>query len=239
MRARQKELAKWDEEAGANGRLRRACDEQAKVPSEDSMKYLITLIGAIFFFCRLDHVKFSWQPGLRSRKGPYGKTISRWIDGMWEKEVEIVMDPNDWHEEKRVRDHFSALMGTLLHECAHAFLDSFSCDGYCEADACRVSRTRVEGGSGHGSAWFRVVTYVEACANANMYGQWKLGLENGMWSEVWKEERVIGEEDIRLCHPRYQQYLRYKGREVIREWRSEMRVSRRVSRRVGRRVSRR
>ncbi|KAF2168454.1 hypothetical protein M409DRAFT_53130 [Zasmidium cellare ATCC 36951] len=118
-------LVEWRE---VTSRLKAHLKETGEVPRKGEMEHLIDLIAAIFLSYGLKHVKFCWK---RS-KNAFGVTISGRQPGELDDWVEVQIDPDDWHVKAGTPDHFTSIISTLLHECVHAFLDSYTCDGECQ-----------------------------------------------------------------------------------------------------------
>ena len=129
------------------------------------MVHAITLPGQIFFLDSLDEntVRFSWNKSMRKEHHKLGSTHK-----LNHLQVRISMDPGDHHRSVRVRDHRSALLGTLLHECCHAFLRLYACRGYCGDIDCQVAKYSSIGDGGHAGAWLYLASHVEIAARNHL-----------------------------------------------------------------------
>lgn len=206
-------LAEWRE---VTSRLKAQLKETGEVPRTGEMEHLIDLIGAIFFSYGLKHVGFYWKKS----KNAFGRTISGRRPGELDDWVEIQIDPRDWHVDAGTPDHFTRIISTLLHECVHASLKSYTCDTDCQDSTCATNMRRSKGGTSHGSAFFRIMTHVQACAITCTQDGLDLNAKTAVWEE-WKKTGIIANEaEIALCHPQYQKMMRTYGQYLAeRDWR--------------------
>ena len=133
-------------------------DWQQTSPSLQSVLELIKIFSAIFFLNKLEGVTIAWRRGLWRDKSCFGLTRQE----MFDPRVYIELEPRDYHQQTRDKDHCGAVVGTLLHECIHAFLMLYSCEGYCGRQVCREHNDLVLGKSGHGHVWRDLAVAVQS-----------------------------------------------------------------------------
>lgn len=89
------------------------------------------------------------------------------------------------------RQSIVSLLGTLLHEMAHAFVELKGC--YCSTCQCREMIPNTWGVSGHGPVWVKLCEAMEAEANRSLrglHGVWNLDCkEHGLSLRYEREQR--------------------------------------------------
>lgn len=141
------------------------------VPDEASMERLINIMSELFFLGKLNLVRFKWNPKMHAEKGLYGQcNRSERYSRAW---CRITMDPGDHHVELGDDSRLSSTLGTLLHECVHAFFRIYA----------RTFTGRLYGKTGHGDAWYMAAYHVQAAARAHL----RKGISLGVWDELVSE----------------------------------------------------
>lgn len=175
------------------------------LPSHIYMRSIIRAIGCLFFFDTLYDVTFRWDESLEIYGGYAAREGYQDYSGR-HKHSNISIKPS-WH------NHMADILGTLLHECCHAFQVKFFCrdncaDGQCTMNRCRVKGIAVPNGKGtpyHGSAYYILASHVEARAT-ELFG-FKLDL-NPPTVELINDLEGLGtfpnEAHRQLCHPTWQ-----------------------------------
>ncbi|KAK3113642.1 hypothetical protein LTR53_008882, partial [Teratosphaeriaceae sp. CCFEE 6253] len=132
---------------------------------ESHMQALLSILSTIFFLDELREVRFSWRADLLRDHGAYGRTS---LDPTRPGLVHIKLDPTDWSGRMSGAPYKIGLLGTMLHECAHAFLMLYA-DQRCSA--C----TEDQGQCGHGPAWVMLAANMEAFARGTFGLDVRLG----------------------------------------------------------------
>ena len=65
----------------------------------------------------------------------------------------IEMNPEDLHETDGTKDAVPSHIGTLLHECVHAFIEGYTCGCRCRRLSCVEAHDFHIGKTGHALAW--------------------------------------------------------------------------------------
>ncbi|TKA75369.1 hypothetical protein B0A55_06008 [Friedmanniomyces simplex] len=157
------------------------------------MHDLLPILSNIFFLGKLYRVDVTWRKDLSPCDGCYGYTIT---DGKDKGVVYVILDPDNFSQETGTRTHRGHAIGTMLHECVHAFLML-----YCGWDDCAGCRA-AEGENGHGRAWVRLAMEVEAVAWGMLRADVRLGAFDlraieytpcaDDWERYYDEGRVYG-----------------------------------------------
>lgn len=82
---------------------------------------------------------------------------------------QICLDIGSEHyKRKNVKDHKTALLGTLFHECVHAYFAAFCCDNPVhlslkdeDFSRCKLGDNKYDQGAGHFTAWFHLAAGVQ------------------------------------------------------------------------------
>ena len=135
------------------------------------LQRVLTYCSTIFFCGDIDDVKLVPSADLYEEDGSFGMTYQSKPDGAYV--IEIDLAGNISH---RWDDSISqTVMGTLLHECVHAYLRTMACQGNgdaqslrCNSLECRLVWRMETGTSGHGRVWQELAEAVERRANAVM-----------------------------------------------------------------------
>lgn len=93
-------------------------------------------------------------------------------------------------------------MGTLLHECIHALLESYGCSSRCSDLPCQERQHYTHGTGGHGMAFVRIATYIEAVHDSSLATPVNIGLRLRDFADI-----RISPEDIESCHPSWHAIL--------------------------------
>jgi hypothetical protein len=125
---------------------------------------LITALSDLFFFPPLDCSKIEFkfqkitQPGdILLGDHHHAEDYDRGV-----RFSRIRIHPDDWSVVKRVRDHKTALSGTLFHECIHAFLTGACCTGHNSKGQClRDGKPLWESGSEHSAEFIFLAAAME------------------------------------------------------------------------------
>ncbi|KAK4540062.1 hypothetical protein LTR36_009803 [Oleoguttula mirabilis] len=138
---------------------------------EKPMRQVIGLISKIFFLGKLKRCKFRWDEGLVHPSPAVGIT-----DLLAKGVVSIRMDPSDYHEADETDDVVTSHIGTLLHECAHAFIKLYTCGLLCDHAVCKQSHAKIEGHTGHAQAWLLLACRLERTARIVLGLDVRLGI---------------------------------------------------------------
>ncbi|KAI5361930.1 hypothetical protein Slin15195_G055800 [Septoria linicola] len=119
------------------------------------------LINTLFFKGKLDHVDLNWETKLiRGSEACYG-----YVERLRHGKIKMGIDPADWFEAGRASPT-TTILGTLIHECIHAFLMLYSCCQHnepCKKDKhCNKALARTIGLTGHGEAWIWLAAHMES-----------------------------------------------------------------------------
>ncbi|KAK4504336.1 hypothetical protein PRZ48_005252 [Zasmidium cellare] len=187
-------IRKWqDLKSRLEGNLNDA--NNPRTPTEREMQRLIDVISEIFFLGQLKHIKFVWKEGLETEDGDLGR-ISLPTAGLASRHWACIeVDPKDCRN--LMLDHFTSLMGRLLHECIRAFLLVYSCNSACGNSTCE----REIGKTGHGSAWLRIMSYVEAFVDEHLHRGVYLGIDEAIAVEYSRSGYAPTLQERALCHP--------------------------------------
>lgn len=137
------------------------------VPSAEFINTLIEPISELFFMGQLGSVPFSWDETLKVRQSAVGLCSTyRTTRQSW-----ITIDPKWCSYEFDGRERVEDTFGTLLHECAHAWLFKYGCtvpEGFCPKAACRAHHIEHTGLTGHGSAWVKLSRHIQVIAQEHI-----------------------------------------------------------------------
>jgi hypothetical protein len=164
-----KKMAAWFKKHDAH--------EIPKLPISDVQEFILNF-SQVFFLADLtpemidiEYVAFGPEETLNK----YGH--QKHIDGR----SEIRIDERDWSEEKMVEDHKTALLGTTLHECIHAYFCAFCCNNphhehapYGLTSECKTDGVAWHIGHGHFAAWFHLAAGVDIALEKLL--EWKTDL---------------------------------------------------------------
>jgi hypothetical protein len=175
-----------------------ACKPKSGVPDRQYMKNILRAMGTVYFFDSLYPVKFVWDLGLCTR-GMYGC----YQRGQVRMYGIITMDPNPIRVPAESRK--AHIVGTLLHECCHAFQLKYYCPATCTDPNCQENYRRVQGGGcDHGSAWFILASHVQAVAKQHL----GLDVTSGPRIQLKHDWQNLGtypsSEHRKLCHGSWQ-----------------------------------
>lgn len=198
-------------------------DWQGPEAGPEPMQAAIDILGNIFLG-KLSPVSFEWRTDLRSPQGKprYGQCSPS--DSGVSRAATIVLDPGDHSIAKGVDCHHTALISTLLHECCHAFVHLYGYTSLCGEWICIASEGTWIGATGHGRAWFRLVTQVQMSARRCLDIDVRLNIFSGLLLEQSKSgvlpfpgdwERILSrctfdEAESLLGSGREQAYQRYE-----------------------------
>ncbi|KAH9838908.1 hypothetical protein Tdes44962_MAKER01759 [Teratosphaeria destructans] len=94
------------------------------------------------------------------------------------------------------------VMGTILHECVHAFISLTACMGLCSAACERQAQDELGTKSRHGSAWQILAEATERVANDTIPGFCvKLGRTAEIETHILREGLVLPREVMAKCFP--------------------------------------
>ncbi|KAF7191117.1 hypothetical protein HII31_07477, partial [Pseudocercospora fuligena] len=107
------------------------------------------------------------------------------------------------------------MLGTLLHECVHLFINIYSCSRRhrrtCRQMKCRETMHRMIGDNGHGVAFLQIASHVEALAMRKLGISLELGIEDAIEIDFEEYEFLLTPREISRCHPDCQQMLILHG----------------------------
>lgn len=146
-------------------------------PVED----VIRIFSNLLFLGRLTGVRFRWHAALYKESHIYGYT-----EPIRKGYVRIELDPEDHSKANGVCSHKEDLVSTLLHECIHAYLILHSCNGLCKFRDCKDAM----GSGGHGRAWFRLSSKLQAVARQELQIDLKIRIFSSMWKKRKRPEYV-------------------------------------------------
>lgn len=140
--------------------------EMAKLPAHHVKEFILNF-SRVFFLADLvpEMIDFQFMEFAADKNGYISKYGHQ---GHHSGIQEIRVDPRNWAEEKGVQNHKTALIGTLLHECFHAYFCVFCCDvpghqsiKYSGPARCSRKTEYWDEGHGHFAAWFHLAGAVD------------------------------------------------------------------------------
>lgn len=186
----------------------------SNVPSEARMTELIQIISDMFFFGKLSRCRFEWHESLFIPQQGQKALGLCYSQARYSRDwCTIQMDATDQHLQNRLKSHFTAIMGVLLHECVHALFQIYSCWNVCRSQECSKTHRRALGKTGHGEAWFIVASHVEALARKYILQSVRVLIPITLCHE-WRESGLIAVNEAAeaQCHP--------YSRRIFRQFRS-------------------
>lgn len=201
-RSEQASVQDWNEWLQCWNQMCLTNTESNLIPSTADMNRAMKIISAVFFCNRLDTVPFQWA----HMHGMYGCTSYHTGAPI------ISLIPQDNHIARGDIDIQSSKVGTLLHECVHAFVYLYSCNRSqtCLDKCCEQDRNYKLGDTGHGSGFIRIASHVEALQRQLTNFGVNLNIEGAMSHEfrVSTEFTGVRPEDLPDCHPSSHALLR-------------------------------
>lgn len=175
-------------------------ENSSNVPSEARMTEVIQIISDLFFFGKLSRCRFEWHESLydaHTGQQSLGLCCPR---ARYSRDLFVIkMESTDTHLLEGSKSHFTAFMGTLLHECLHGFLEVYSCEKVCRSRACIRSNRRAIGVTGHGEAWQIIASHVEALTRRYLLKSVRIGIPIALSFEC-EESGLIAVDEVQ-CHP--------------------------------------
>jgi len=160
------------------------CGSHIVIPYE-FMFAAIGIFQDLFFFGHLPFMNFHWNEQLAERRRAYGVCK---VNHTGHQSAAIEMGPVMIAPDCNGRT--ASLIGTLLHELVHAFLEYYSCDGFdCGQRECAVEVVDAYTRVGHGPAWQKLAAAIEEKCTSWLGFPVQLG---------WQGEGKHFEEDCRV-----------------------------------------
>ncbi|KAI7241701.1 hypothetical protein KC330_g480 [Hortaea werneckii] len=148
------------------------------------MRRAIGILGKIFFLGRLRRCTFAWNQEL------YGSGIMGFTDpGLTSAHIE--MNPEDLHDTDGTKDAVTSHIGTLLHECVHAFIEDYTCGDRCRRLSCAEGHDFHIGKTGHALAWTLLAARVQRTARIVLGLEVKLGVCDGISCECESHQFML------------------------------------------------
>ncbi|KAK3643591.1 hypothetical protein LTR56_010101 [Elasticomyces elasticus] len=142
---------------------------QGPEDGEAPMQALAVILSEIFFLGQLNEVRVQYREIPRNPGGKIGLGFSRRSRSV-KHLVHIIIDPQDSSKIQGVRSNREAILGTMIHECAHAFIMLYGCCRKCLG--CKVAN----GAAGHGRAWFNLTANIEVVTRGLVQLEVNLGV---------------------------------------------------------------
>lgn len=175
------------------------------VPSTLAMRRIIKHFSNIFFLGSLGNVKFEWNALFCSHCDAVGMAHHYRSTN----QHAIFLHPKLCLG--LGRDTGPRILSVLLHECCHTFLSRNCCCNHTVAcpEECRSDQRHHIGATGHGVAWVRLATHVQAIAKRYINESIDLGIEIGMCTELASTARdqFTDETEMAGCHVESQAML--------------------------------
>lgn len=141
-----------------------APSEHRAWPSERDMQDLVAIFNQLFFLGAIQNVRFRWDEALKHLNSFGITTHAQWP---YVGEVNVALDPVPLALQSSSR--VSSMLGTLLHECTHAYVNQLGCAGSrCGEQSCKARFNPNVGNSGHGRAWQWLAEAVERVARSSL-----------------------------------------------------------------------
>ncbi|RMY57664.1 hypothetical protein D0865_03003 [Hortaea werneckii] len=148
------------------------------------MRRAIGILGKIFFLGRLRRCIFAWTQELYG-----GRVMGFTVPGLTPAHIE--MNPDDRHETDGTKDALTSHIGTLLHECVHAFIEVYTCGDRCRRLSCVEAQDFHIGKTGHALAWTLLTARVQRTAKIGLGLEVKLGVCDGISCEYESQQFMI------------------------------------------------
>ena len=148
------------------------------------MRRAIGILGKIFFLGRLRRCTFAWNQELYG-----GRIVGFTVPGLTSAHIE--MNPEDLHEMDGTADAVTSYIGTLLHECVHAFIEVYTCGDRCRRLSCIEAHDFHVGKTGHALAWTLLAARVQRTARIVLGLEVKLGVCDGISREYESQQFMI------------------------------------------------
>ena len=183
------------------------------VPSAEEMNKALKLVSVIFFCDKLDRCSFVWtknmcykpdgtlQPDMprlgHCKASGAGDTFKTLLE----------LDPADFKHMSKHEDIIASKVGTLLHECVHAFIFLYSCTTgdfrKCPNPVCIDKACYNWGATGHGVNFIQVATHVEALHKQITGVAVHLSIPVSINLEFGQSTTFVGvrPQDLHKCHP--------------------------------------
>lgn len=176
----------------------------AMLPTEAEMRTVLAYFDNAFFLGLIGDVSFHWDRAKCSSINAIG--VSYYDDEV--NRHAIALHPEMLWKSTNPGPY---MLGVLLHECCHAFLSTYCCRKHTRScpRSCREDVKRHIGTTGHGTAWTRLATHVEAMAKEYLDEGIDLHIQDGMCREFMSSARIPirDEGELIRCHRDSQEML--------------------------------
>lgn len=139
------------------------------VPRPFYMRTLIRYFSEIFFLRGLNNVEFNWAN--MGKYSPDNANFCYGTAGYREGHLTEITMSTQYEGDLNHVEWQAHLIGTLLHECVHAFLTTYCCSSHvrnCEDEACRARAWQHTGLTSHGDSWLKLAWNVQAQARKHL-----------------------------------------------------------------------
>lgn len=171
---------------------------------------MIKIVGRTFFGGALQGVHFDWDDSLRNPQDSRG---IRFGQSDWPQygrpQIRIRVLPR-WQEKDYI-DLDEKIVGTLLHECVHAYIMEGACagrcnDGYQTKGHCHLLFCLQAGIYGHGDAFHKIAAELENKINGLSIFRADLGRLNAAHAHLRDDNKKVSNEVLESCFPGIQVY---------------------------------